>query len=61
MQEWYGRMLDRLIDAERFPAPAELTAAGIFGSEDAAGDNDFDFGLARIVAGVEALLRGRSS
>ena len=29
-QDWYGRTLARLVDAERFPALAELIAAGTF-------------------------------
>ncbi|HVQ29765.1 MAG TPA: TetR/AcrR family transcriptional regulator, partial [Vicinamibacteria bacterium] len=56
---WYGRMLARLIDHERFPALAEVSAAGVFGAGDGDGATDFDFGLSRILAGVDALLRGR--
>ena len=59
MDAWYGRMLARLIDPERFPALAEVSAAGVFGAGDGDGATDFDFGLSRILAGVEALLRGR--
>ncbi|WP_426750293.1 TetR/AcrR family transcriptional regulator [Myxococcus sp. Y35] len=53
-QAWYGRTLARLIDAERFPALAELSAAGSFepSDDDADGVADFDFGLARILDGV---------
>ncbi|WP_257450176.1 TetR/AcrR family transcriptional regulator [Archangium lipolyticum] len=58
---WYGRTLARLIDAERFPALAELSAAGSF-EPSADGDDgaaDFDFGLARILDGVGMRVRVR--
>lgn len=56
---WYGRTLARLIDAERFPALASVVAAGYFAPSDdnADGTTDFDFGLARILDGVEMRLR----
>ena len=41
------------------PALAEVASAGTFGPGDGEGGTDFDFGLARILAGVEALLQGR--
>ncbi len=67
LQAWYGRMLTKLVDPERFPALAEITAAGVF--EPATDDDgphddgphddgaDFDFGLARILDGVALLIR----
>ncbi|WP_395832990.1 TetR/AcrR family transcriptional regulator [Archangium violaceum] len=60
-QAWYGRTLARLIDAERFPALAELSAAGTFDPGDSSDDGtaDFDFGLARILDGVGLLVRAR--
>ncbi|MCY1074243.1 TetR/AcrR family transcriptional regulator [Archangium lansingense] len=59
MQAWYGRTLARLIDAERFPALAELSAAGAFepGDDEASESAEFDFGLSRILDGVEMLVR----
>lgn len=56
----YGRMLARLADAQRFPAIHRLIASGVF---DQPGDAnaDFDFGLQRILDGVEALVRARQS
>ncbi|WNG54662.1 TetR/AcrR family transcriptional regulator [Archangium gephyra] len=59
MQAWYGRTLARLIDAERFPALAELSAAGAFepGDDDTGQSAEFDFGLSRILDGVELLVR----
>jgi tetracycline repressor-like protein len=60
-QDWYGRTLARLVDAERFPALAELIAAGTFDAsgKDVEGAADFDFGLARMLDGVERLVRSR--
>jgi AcrR family transcriptional regulator len=61
MQAWYGRALARLADAERFPALAELIAAGVFGAgkRDSGQDPHFEFGLARILDGLEVALRAR--
>jgi hypothetical protein len=59
MQAWYGRMLARLLDAERFPALAKVSAAGVFDPDDGGSGADFDFGLARILDGVEVLLHAR--
>lgn len=61
MQGWYGRTLAKLVDAERFPALAELIAAGTFDSsgKDVKGSADFDFGLARVLDGIEMLVRAR--
>jgi hypothetical protein len=51
-----------IADAERFPALAELSAAGTFNprGDDAGGAALFDFGLARVLDGVEVLVRARS-
>ncbi|OJH39768.1 hypothetical protein BON30_17945 [Cystobacter ferrugineus] len=59
MQAWYGRTLARLIDAERFPALAELSASGAFepGDDEAGQSAEFDFGLSRILDGVEMVVR----
>jgi AcrR family transcriptional regulator len=55
-QAWYARTLALLVDAERFPALAELIAAGVFGpvgGDGGAGpDPSFEFGLARLLDGV---------
>ena len=53
----YGRNLSRLVDAKRFPALAELVAAGVFepSSDDPGPNPDFEFGLARLLDGIEAL------
>jgi AcrR family transcriptional regulator len=55
----YGTMLRELTDAERFPALAEFLNAGVFDIADAPED-EFVFGLERILDGVAALIeRGR--
>lgn len=57
MQAWYGRALARLVDAKRFPALAAVSAAGVFGANTGDGAAEFDFGLARILDGVEIAAR----
>ncbi len=54
----YGNMLARLVEPERFPALAELVAAGGFdpGPSDGGADPEFDFGLARVLDGIEQLV-----
>lgn len=59
--EWmstYPRMLRQLTDPERFPALTAFIAAGVFDTADAP-DDEFIFGLDRILDGVEALVRVR--
>jgi AcrR family transcriptional regulator len=55
----YGRMLAKLIDAERFPALSEVVAAGALDDEDEPDDAEFVFGLERILDGIEVLVRAR--
>ena len=54
----YGRTLASLVDARRFPALTATIESGVF---DRMGDvnEDFDFGLARILDGVDVLVRAR--
>src|SRR5579859_1520904 len=56
--EWmssYPRMLGQLTDAQRFPALTAFIAAGVFDAEDGP-DDEFIFGLDRILDGVEVLV-----
>jgi AcrR family transcriptional regulator len=58
--EWmssYPRMLRQLTDPQRFPALTAFIAAGVFDVEDGP-DDEFIFGLDRILDGVEALIDG---
>jgi hypothetical protein len=57
--EWmaaYPRMLAELTDPHRFPALAKFLAAGVFEMEDGP-DDEFVFGLDRILDGVEVLIQ----
>jgi AcrR family transcriptional regulator len=56
--EWmasYPRMLRQLTDPERFPALAAFIEAGVFEADDGP-DDEFIFGLDRILDGVEVLI-----
>lgn len=57
--------VQRLVDPARFPALAKLVAAGAFDDDPAQAaaypDDEFDFGLQRILDGVETLHRSRVS
>jgi AcrR family transcriptional regulator len=52
-------LLARLVDPQRFPALAATIAAGAW-SDERDPDVDFDFGVQRILDGVEALVATRS-
>jgi AcrR family transcriptional regulator len=54
----YARLLLQLTDAERFPALHAAIASGAFDDEDDIGA-EFDFGLERVLDGVEVLVKAR--
>ena len=54
----YPRMLAELADPARFPALARFIAAGVFVAEDGP-DDEFIFGLDRILDGVAVLIEAR--
>ncbi len=59
--EWmaaYPRMLTKLTDPVRFPALAKFIAAGVFDRADDP-DDEFIFGLERILDGIEVLFSSR--
>jgi AcrR family transcriptional regulator len=56
----YSAMLTQLTDAERFPAVHALLAAGVF-TGDAGVQDDFQFGLDRILDGIEVLVGARAN
>jgi hypothetical protein len=56
----YSDTLRRLTDARRFPALHEVLAAGVFDRADPP-DDEFRFGLERILDGIEALIVSRSA
>lgn len=60
--EWmstYPRMLAKLTDPQRFPALSAFIAAGVFELADPP-DDEFIFGLGRILDGVEHLIEART-
>jgi hypothetical protein len=60
LDEWmasYPRMLGQLTDPRRFPALTAFIAAGVFDAADGP-DDEFVFGLDRILDGVGALVEG---
>nr|MDT0657119.1 TetR/AcrR family transcriptional regulator [Micromonospora sp. DSM 115978] len=56
----YGRMLAKFIDAERYPALSEMVDAGVFEVPEGYSEEDFDFGLQRVLDGIEVLVRARA-
>jgi AcrR family transcriptional regulator len=58
MPTW-GQLIARLTDPERFPALHAAIASGIFDQDDDP-DEDFAFGLERVLDGIEALMRARA-
>ncbi|WP_329572892.1 TetR/AcrR family transcriptional regulator C-terminal domain-containing protein [Kitasatospora sp. NBC_01266] len=52
----YGQAMDKFVTAETFPAVRELIEAGTFEST----EDDFGFGLQRVLDGVEVLVRVRA-
>jgi AcrR family transcriptional regulator len=59
MPSW-GRRLGLLVDAERFPALSSALASGVFAHDDPP-DEEFTFGLERVLDGVEALVRAKAA
>jgi AcrR family transcriptional regulator len=55
----YGRLLKFLADPARFPAVGELVASGVLDHPAEVPDDDFEFGLARFLDGIEALMGTR--
>jgi AcrR family transcriptional regulator len=58
MMRSYSRLLARLTDPERFPALHAVIAAGVFDEPDD-GDDEFVFGLERVLDGIETLIDKR--
>lgn len=63
----WGQLIGRLAAPERFPALAALVAGGAFGEGDGPqevadfGEEEFNFGMQRLLDGVEVLHRSRVS
>ncbi|MEU4675350.1 TetR/AcrR family transcriptional regulator C-terminal domain-containing protein [Micromonospora sp. NPDC023737] len=56
----YRQLVARVADPARFPALREVIDAGVLDQEDGP-DDEFVFGLDRLLDGVEALIRGRTT
>jgi AcrR family transcriptional regulator len=57
----YGQLLRRLVDPARFPAVGELIDSGVLDVPSEVADDDFEFGLDRVLDGLEALIRSRET
>jgi len=61
----WAAVVERLADPARFPAVARVVAAGVFADDpdrpEQYPDDEFDFGLHRILDGIEVLHRSRVS
>ncbi|MEV4135395.1 TetR/AcrR family transcriptional regulator C-terminal domain-containing protein [Dactylosporangium sp. NPDC049742] len=55
----YGQLLGKLADPQRFPAIGRLLATGILDVPDETPDTDFEFGLARVLDGIQTLIERR--
>ena len=58
----WGAVVTRLADPARYPEVAAVVEAGIFeDDEESVGEDEFDFGLQRILDGIDVLHRSRVS
>lgn len=60
LEQVYARIFETVVTDERYPALAKLVAAGVFDSKEPLRD-EFEFGLERVLDGIEALLVERDS
>ena len=60
MERGLRRLLARLTDRENYPAIDAILAAGVFAGPDDP-NAEFDFGLERVLDGIDALVRARSA
>src|SRR5690606_36007972 len=56
----YGELLRRLIDPQRYPALMAVVESGVFEEQPGYSEEDFEFGLQRILDGVAALIASRN-
>lgn len=59
--EWYARAVQRASSDERYPRIAELVATGAFADSGDATWNPFEFGLDRVLDGIEAFIQARGT
>jgi AcrR family transcriptional regulator len=63
-EDWapeFGRLLEVVIDKERYPTLSRFLASGVFDEPGRQDDREFDFGLERLLDGIAALVKSRSS
>ncbi len=56
----YGQLLRQLLDEQRHPAMSAIVAAGVFDAPTEYTDEDFAFGLGRVLDGIGLLIESRS-
>lgn len=57
----FAALMQRIAHGDRFPAIARLARSGIFEEEEEDPDEDFEFGLERILDGIQVLTDRRTS
>ncbi|MQA80306.1 MAG: TetR family transcriptional regulator [Streptosporangiales bacterium] len=55
----YGHALAKVVDGERFPRLAEVLTEGVFEMPEEQPDEDFEFGLARMLDGISVFIEHR--
>ncbi|HEX5594523.1 MAG TPA: TetR/AcrR family transcriptional regulator [Micromonosporaceae bacterium] len=55
----YGQLLRQMVDPQRLPALSQVLAAGVFDGPIDCTDADSDFGLQRVLDGIEVLIQAR--
>lgn len=61
MRSVFTRLMGRVVDGGRYPTLAGVLASEVFNQPYDVYQGDFEFGLQRILDGVEALVEARSS
>ena len=56
----YARLLERVVADGRFPRLADVVASGAFNEPNGEPDGDFEFGLRRVLDGIEVFVERRS-
>jgi hypothetical protein len=55
----YAALFEKVAADGRYPRSADVLTSGVFGEPDSAPDEDFEFGLERVLDGIEAFVRRR--
>lgn len=59
LEQWghvYAKLLERVAADGRYPRLTGVVASGVFDEPDSASDEDFEFGLERVLDGIEAFV-----